>query len=330
MPARYVAKSSFIALFFAMISAASAAESQSRPARRPGLPGPSWQRQATDVPRGVQAHRDLEYANVDGVSVKLDLYAPKNALRPLPLVVWIHGGGWRGGNKANCPALPLTTRGFIVASINYRLTDVAIWPAQIHDCQAAIRWLRANAKKYGIDPERIGVWGGSAGGHLVAMLGTSGGVKELEGGKGDLAYSSRVQSVCDWYGPSDFVAIAKLLNDAGRSSDAKNAVSRLLGGPIAENMDKAKQASPVTWISKDDPPFLIMHGDEDNVVPLSQSTILHEALKKAGVDSTFHVVKGAGHGQAGFARPEIHGMVARFFERTLELSEASSPTSRPD
>jgi acetyl esterase/lipase len=133
------------------------------------------------VPEGVEAARDIEYARPDGTPLLLDLYVPKDARNPLPLVVWIHGGAWRAGSKDRCPAIRVTKRGYVVASVNYRLSQQAIFPAQIEDCKAAIRWLRANAAKYHVDSERIGVWGSSAGGHLVALLGTSGNVEDLEG-----------------------------------------------------------------------------------------------------------------------------------------------------
>ena len=167
-----------------------------------------------------------------------------------------------------------------MASINYRLSQHAIFPAQIEDCKAAIRWLRANAAKYHLDADRIGVWGASAGGHLVAMLGTTGSVKELEGKGGNLDQSSRVQCVVDWFGPSDLPTMG------GSHDDPGSPESRLIGGPVQENKEKARKASPLTYVSKDSAPFLIMHGDQDNVVPPGQSELLAEALKKAGVEVT--------------------------------------------
>ena len=266
---------------------------------------------------GIKAMRDLEYANVGGRSLRLDLYLPEKSDGPLPLIVWIHGGAWQAGNKNGTPALPFVRRGYAVASIDYRLSQDAIFPAQIEDCKAAIRWLRAHAKEHGIDATRIGVWGSSAGGHLVALLGTSGDVKELEGTGGNLDQSSRVQAVCDWFGPTDFCQMdahaipgSKLVHD-----DPKSPESRLVGGPIQDNKDKVSRANPITYVSKDDPPFLIMHGDRDNLVPHHQSVLLTEALKKAGVDVTFKTVEGAGH---GFGGPENMKMVEDFFDRSLK------------
>ena len=150
------------------------------------------------------AQRDLVYARAGAKDLLLDLYLPEGAPRPLPLVVWIHGGGWRNGAKEQTPARRLVERGYAVASINYRLSGEAIFPAQIHDCKAAVRWLRANAAKYGLDAGRVAAWGSSAGGHLVALLGTSGGIMELEGGLGNADQSSRVQAVVDFFGPHGF------------------------------------------------------------------------------------------------------------------------------
>src|SRR5208282_1821342 len=213
-----------------------------------------------NVPEGTKVLRDLDYVKDGHERHKLDLYLPEKAEGALPVVVWIHGGGWSAGSKAGCPAVPMVAQGSAVSSINYRLSQHATLPAQIEDCKAAIRWLRANAKTYHLDPDRIGVWGASAGGHLVALLGTTGGVKELEGNDGNLDQSSRVQAVVDWFGPTDFRNIGKQLESPN------SPVSKLLGGPVSENKEKAEKASPVTYVGKDDPPFLIMHGDKDPLV----------------------------------------------------------------
>src|SRR5208337_3078994 len=158
---------------------------------------------------GVRVLRDLQYVEHGHERNRLDLYLPEKAEGRLPLVVWNHGGGWVGGSKEGCPAVPLTTRGYAVASLNYRLSQHAVFPAQIQDCKTAVRWLRANAAKYDLDPEHVGVWGASAGGHLVALLGTTGNVKELEGTGGNLDQSSRVQCVVNWFGPSDMARMGR-------------------------------------------------------------------------------------------------------------------------
>jgi len=259
--------------------------------------------------------KDIEYARADSISLRLDLYFPGIARPPYPLVVWIHGGGWRAGNKAPLPphAATLLERGYAVASINYRLSGQAIWPAQIHDCKGAIRWLRAHAPEYNLDPRRIGVWGSSAGGHLVAMLGTSMNVETLEGVVGgNLAFSSDVQAVCDWYGPSD------LLTMGGWHDNPDSPEAKLIGGPVQDNPGKAWAASPVAYVNGDEPPFLIMHGTKDKTVPFSQSEELRDSLLQHGVDVIFHPVEGAGHGGKLFRTDSVLQVIHAFFDRHLK------------
>jgi acetyl esterase/lipase len=257
----------------------------------------------------VQVHRDLAYGPHQERNT-LDVYVPKTD-KPLPLLVWIHGGGWQAGSKdGRNPAVMLLKRGYVVASINYRLSSHDTYPAQIHDCKAAIRYLRANAKKFQIDPDHIGVWGASAGGHLVALLGTTGDVKELEGSVGDHpGVSSRVQAVCNWFGPTDLTKI--------NPNTASGAVPKLLGGSIAEKGDVAKLASPVTFATKDDAPTLTIHGTQDPLVPLAHAEYLDEALKKAGVPSTVIVLEGSGHGGPAFLTPEMFDKTDAFFRKHL-------------
>ena len=269
------------------------------------------------VPAGVKAHRDLAYVANGHERHKLDLFVPEKADAPLPLIIWVHGGGWQAGSKEGCPPLRngYTGRGYAVASINYRLSGHTVFPAQIEDCKAAIRWLRAHAKDYHLDPNRFGVWGSSAGGHLVALLGTSGDVKEFVVGA-NLTQSSRVQSVCDYYGPTDFTVFVTI---PGYESHAKAEApeGKLIGGAVMENKDKAARANPITFVSRDAPPFLIVHGDEDKTVPINQSQLLFAALKKTGVSAHFHTIHGAGHG-TGFGGPEIAPMVSAFFDHQLK------------
>lgn len=261
-----------------------------------------------------QSFRNLPYVPGGHERQMLDLYVPGNVRGPFPLVCFIHGGGWRNGNKSTSTAIPLITQGYAVAGIGYRLTDAAQFPAQIEDCKAAIRWLRANASQYGIDPTRIGVWGPSAGGHLSALLGTSGDVRELEGNLGNPGVSSRVQAVCDFYGPADF-----LLGDVGGPAENPNGpVALLLGGPAPQRQEVARMASPVTFISRDDPPFLIFQGDRDRTVPLEQSQALAARLKQAGVDVELVVFPGAEHGGPDFQTAETIAKIIQFFDRTLK------------
>lgn len=275
------------------------------------------QRPAATLPAGVTAHRDLAYVAGGHERQKLDLFVPEKAASPLPLIIWIHGGGWQNGSKEGCPPLRsgYTTRGYAVASLNYRLSGDAIFPAQIEDCKAAIRWLRAHAQEYNLDPARFGVWGSSAGGHLVALVGTSGGVKEFDVGA-NLDQSNHVQAVCDYYGPTDFTVFVTTPGYE-RHAGANEPEGKLLGGAVLENKAKAARANPITYVDPDDPPFLIVHGDKDGTVPINQSQLLFEALKKAGVSVRFHTITGAGHGQ-GFGGPEIEPMVSDFFEKKLK------------
>ena len=238
------------------------------------------------------------------------MYVPKGD-GPFPLILWVHGGGWEGGSKdGGGPVVNLVGRGYVVASTNYRLSRHAPFPAQIHDVKGAVRYLRANAKKYKIDPDRIGVAGASAGGHLVALLGTSGDVKELEGDVGPKDVSSRVQCVIDFFGPTDLLKLSP-------ANAKENPVTRLLGGSTKDKRELAVSANPITYVSKGDPPILIVHGDKDPVVPLSQSELLHDALKKAGVDATLKVVPEAGHGN-GIFTPELAKEYVEFFEKHLK------------
>lgn len=275
------------------------------------------------VPEGTRVEKDLEYGP-HGESNKLDLYLPEKADKPLPLIIWIHGGGWEAGNKDNPRGLDLLKRGYAVASINYRLSQEAKYPAQIEDCKAAVRFLRANAKKYDLDPDHFGVFGESAGGHLVALLGTTGGVKELEGDGPNKDVSDAVQAVVDWYGPTDMLKMkeqAKEQPDIKPAFDADAAagpVGKLFGGPVQDHKELAEKANPIHYITKDAAPFLIMHGDKDNLVPLGQSRILDEALKAAKVESTLVVVKDNGHGGPGFVSPENRQKIVDFFNEHLK------------
>jgi len=282
--------------------------------QRPQRPG------APALPAGTKGMRDVAYVTNGHERQKLDLFVPPGATNPLPLIIWVHGGAWQGGSKENCPALRYLGRGYAVASINYRLSQHAIFPAQIEDCKAAVRWLRANAKEHNLDPNRFAAWGSSAGGHLVALLGTSGGVKEFDTGD-NLKVSSRVQAVVDFFGPTDFTQMGKfsLLNAPFDHDAADSPESRLIGGAIQQNKDKAAKANPITYVSQDDPPFLILHGDKDNLVPFQQSELLKEALTKAGVTVTLRIIEGAGH---GFGGRDIDNQVAAFLEKHLKATAA--------
>jgi len=266
----------------------------------------------------TEAQQNLTYAVVDSGPLLLDLYLPKNVNGSAPLIIWIHGGGWKNGSKENCLPVRLgfTERGYAVASINYRLTGIAPFPAQIEDCKAAVRWLRTHAGKYGLNPDEFGVWGSSAGGHLVALLGTSGDVSSFDTGE-NTQVSSRVQAVCDYYGPSDFRTMGTAPGFERHARD-DSPESALLGGTPDKKPETAKAASPVTHVTPDDPPFLIVHGDQDRTVPLDQSRRMDAALHTAGVETELIILPGAGHGGPAFSSPEMTAKVAAFFDRHLK------------
>lgn len=271
------------------------------------------------LPEGAVAHRDVDYVGDGHERHTLDLYLPsEEAASPRPLVIWIHGGAWLGGNKDNCPALFLLREGYAVASINYRLSQHATFPAQSYDCKAAIRWLRSNAEEYQLDPDNFGVWGASAGGHLVALMGTAGDVEELEGDLGTTGVSSEVQAVCDYFGPSDFPNIDAHCTEISRldHAAADSPEARLIGGAISEMPDEAVAVSPITYVTEDDPPFLIVHGDADPIVPFLQSQVLHDALVAAEIESELIVIEGGGHG--GFGEQDPREEVRTFFDRHLK------------
>ena len=267
------------------------------------------------VPEGVTVYRDIAYVTDGHERQKLDLYVPETG-ENLPLVIWIHGGAWRGGDKKNYIRREYLKAGYAGASVNYRLSQHAIFPAQIEDVKAAVRWLRANAETYRLDPDRFAAWGSSAGGHLVAMLGTAGDVDEFEVGE-NLEVSSRVQAVVDYFGPTDFLQMdAQSLPD-GLVHDAPDSPeSQLVGGPIQEHKDRVAKANPITYVSEDDSPFLIIHGDRDKLVPYQQSVLLKDALEKAGASVTFYKVEGGGHGW--FRDPKVPELTKAFLEQHLK------------
>jgi len=281
------------------------------------------------LPAGFVAEYDVHYVPRGDESQTLDIYYPeKPAETPQPLLVWIHGGGWQGGSKSQPPYLDQLKRGYIVASVEYRFSQKAVFPAQIQDCQAAIRWLRANAKKYNIDPAKIGVGGASAGGHLVALLGTSGGKKAFPTIGGNEEQSDRVQAVCDIFGPTDFWSVIK---QAEEDKNIKNVFkwndgdpySKLIGGVLGKDKEKCDAVSPVHYVSKDSPPFLILHGDRDALVPFAQSAELADLLSKANVSVTLQKLPGAGHGGPAFNLTVIRQLMDAFFDKHLKGIDAT-------
>ncbi len=282
---------------------------------------------------GVDVTRDIPYADNDNPRQRLDLYLPKTRTEGsiLPVIVFIHGGGWRAGDKSSGAGnlMRFIPSGkFAGVSVGYRLTNEAQWPAQIHDCKAAIRWIRGNADKYGLNADKIAVWGTSAGGHLVSMLGTSGDVKELEGDLGSHDdKSSTVTAVINFFGPENFETMIRQKSDIDRTT-ANYPEALLLGGRVQDRPQVARQASPVTHISPGDAAFLTAHGTEDPLVPFSQATELHEKLKQSGVPSILITMDGGGH---GFASRELDETIARFLNHHLlgNKSEFQDATLKP-
>jgi acetyl esterase/lipase len=269
---------------------------------------------ADGLPERTEVHWDLAYVTHGHPRQKLDLYVP-GVDGPAPLVVYIHGGAFRAGDKAQHPPLEYLAEGYALAAINYRLSQHALFPAQIEDCKAAVRWLRAHAQEYGLDPRRVAVGGSSAGGHLAAMVGTAHHVKAFDVGE-HLDVSSRVQAVLDYFGPTDFLQMDAHRPPSGMVHDTPDSPeSQLVGGPIQENPNRVARANPITYVTADTPPFLIVHGDRDPLVPHHQSALLAAALERAGVPVTFYTVEGGGHG--GFDDPKVDELTKAFLEEHL-------------
>lgn len=247
---------------------------------------------------------------------KMDVFYPKGQAGPMPAVVWIHGGGWSSEEldlryRPEAELGKLAKMGFVIASIEYRLCQHAPFPAQIADCKCAIRYLRAHAQEFNINPGRIGVWGESAGGHLASLLGAAGDVMEFEGDDGNLDYSSKVQAVCSWYTPYD------MLKSALESQDTQdNVFRRLFEGGAEEKRDLIWSASPMKYAGEKLPPFLIMHGTTDRLVPYAQSKDFYDAMVAAGNDAEMISVPGQGHGF--FDGQEYYDMIFDFFRKHLQ------------
>ena len=260
------------------------------------------------VPDSVKVERDKVYARYGEREVKLDLYLPKQpAAAKIPCVVVVHGGGWRSGDKMRFAHIAgaLAEQGFAAACIGYRLLPEIEFPAPVLDCKAAIRWVRANAAQHGLDPDRIGAIGGSAGGHLVAMLATSDHVDTLEGGGGNVGVSSRVQAVVAMATPADLTRTA-----AQRNLDAE--LARLI--------------SPVTHVSKGSAPILLLHGTKDTLVPMTQSELLLAKYQQAGAKAELVKIEGGAHAfWNGAEFDQTMKLAVKFFRETLAAAPAPLP-----
>lgn len=261
---------------------------------------------------------DIKYASVNNRSLMLDLFLPDNISKP-DLIVWIHGGAWSFGSKEDVHVVDIVSEGFALASIDFRNSPEAQFPAQVHDIKGAIRFLRAKADEYGYNPEKIIVWGYSSGGHLAALVGTTNGDKALEGNVGDYPnISSDVQAIVDYSGPSNFQTILQQSTPHGISVRAP-ALEQLLGKPVEDPLIQniVIQASPVFQASEGDPPLLIMHGVQDNQVPINQSIELQAAYLQQGLSIEVEWLVEAQHTSGEYFKPPYIEQVAAFLRNVL-------------
>ncbi|WP_310821327.1 alpha/beta hydrolase [Stratiformator vulcanicus] len=282
---------------------------------------------ALSIAAGVEAEdyrtiKNIEFAKTGQQPLKLDLYLPDGQSEG-PLVVWVHGGAWMRGSRDNVPVLYLVEKGYAVASVDYRLSPVAKFPAQVHDIKAAIRFLRAKENQFGYDASRIGIAGASAGGHLAALVGVTNGHEELEGSVGEYSgESSDVAAVVDLYGPTNFLTILAQSTPHGLSVRVP-ALKLLLDGHVNERPQAAGLASVTSHVDPSDPPLLILHGDQDPQVPINQSHELYGLYDDQNLDVTFEVVHGGAHGGKQFHDDERQELVVTFFNRALSKGKTS-------
>jgi acetyl esterase/lipase len=266
------------------------------------------------VPDTVIFEQGVEYSNPDDQHLQLDIARPKDGAGPFPAVLCIHGGGFRAGNRQSYDALciKLAERGYVAATMTYRLAPKYQFPAAVHDTKAAVRWLRANAAKYHIDPQRIGTTGGSAGGHLAQFLGVTQDVPQFEGTGGNPEQSSHVACVVNVYGPSDFT------KSYGKSVDAAEVLPLWLGGNLQQEYRRHIVASPLYWVTPDAAPTLCIHGTEDKYVAYEQATWIVDKMKAATVEVELLTLEGAGHGFKGADAERAEHALIDFFDRHLK------------
>jgi acetyl esterase/lipase len=274
------------------------------------------------IPDEVMLEPDIIFNTYIQRPLTLHLLKPRmTQTKPMPVIVYIFGGAFRMGNKESGiqPLTPFVQHGYLGVTIEYRYSSEALFPAQLQDCKCAIRFLRANAERFNLDPERIGVWGPSAGGYLVTMLGVTDGIEEFDRLGGWDGVSSRVQAVCNWFGPTDFLQ----MNKAGSIMDhdaPDSPESELVGFPIQEHPERLVPTNPMHYIANANylPPFLIIHGDADPLVPFNQSELLYAALRQANAPvAFFRRIPGAGHGGPEFESEAIRQLMTMFFDMHL-------------
>lgn len=265
------------------------------------------------IPDDVSFERGVEYCNPDNQHLQLNLARPRSHPRPTPGILCIHGGGFRAGTREGYDKLCVTLaqNGFLAATITYRLAPKHQFPAAVHDAKAAVRWLRANAAKYNLDPQRIGVTGGSAGGHLAQFLGVTGNVPEFEGEQNP-GFSSSVACVVNVYGPSDFT------KSYGKSVDAHEVLPLWLGGNLEQARLRHIQASPLNWVTPDAAPTLLIHGTEDKYVAYEQAVWMRDRLNQCGVEVELLTLEGAGHGFKGIDAEKADTALLKFFKSHLQ------------
>jgi acetyl esterase/lipase len=270
---------------------------------------------APSLAAGASAHKDLPYATVGGQTLGLDLYVPTDVKRP-PLVIYVHGGAWNAGNKTQYPVF-LVEHGYAVATLDFRSTDLAPFPANVHDIKAAIRYLRGKARDYGYRGDRIAITGASSGGHLAALVGVTNGNAALEGDEGDFrGESSSVQAIVSWFGASDLTTILAQSTPFGLEVRVP-ALKRLLGDQPEKVPEIARLASPVFQVDAKDPPLLLLHGDQDRQMPINQLHELDGAYAKAGLKAETFVLHGVGHDGGPFFTGDPADRVVDFLRRTI-------------
>ena len=259
--------------------------------------------------------KDIVYATVDGKPLALDIHLPAGVNQP-PLLVWVHGGAWTTGNKTAYPTF-LVEQGFAVASLDFRSSNDAKFPANVHDIKAGIRFLRAKAKEYGYRADKIGIVGASSGGHLAALVGVTGGNKELEGSEGDFPNeSSRVQAIVSYFGASDLTTILPQSTPAGLAVRAP-ALERLFGAPPEQAPELARLASPVFHVDREDPPAFLLHGDQDLQMPVNQALEMKWAYENVGRSMDMLILHGVDHVAPPFFAGKPVEQVVQFLKRTL-------------
>ena len=283
-----------------------------------------YQASAQDAAKGqIKIEENITYGKVGDLELKLDLAQPAGK-GPFPAIVCIHGGGWRQGSRASYKALiqEAAKRGYVAVTVTYRLVKAKQdggfenqFPCQVNDVKCAVRWLRSQAEKYQVDPQRIGAIGGSAGGHLTLMLALTDEKANLEGSGGSADRSSRIQAAVNFFGPTDMALLHKT------SPGAAPIAAAFLGGPPEEQKEVYQQSSPLTYVSEDDPPVLTIHGEVDKLVPLEQAKLLDEKMKAAGLSHTLVVIEGQAHGFQGAGQQQAIDATFEFFQKQLKPNQ---------